>query len=111
MNAWGVRALPHFVYRLFDEQGALLYVGMTRDFDTRLIAHLSTTMPLDSRVSGWRDIHARYHHHSLDAYPNWVEAKAAERATIAAEEPEVNWQFNPKGRALAKATGRTAVTA
>lgn len=102
---------PHVVYRLFDESGALLYIGMTRDFETRIKLHLSTTMALDSRVSGWREIHARYHHHTLTQYDNWADAKTAERESIMAEEPEANWQFNPKGRARAKASGRTAVTA
>jgi len=103
--------MPHNLYRLFDASGALLYIGITSDFPTRLKLHLSTTMALDSRVSGWREIHARYHHHTLEPYPNEAEAKAAERATIAAEEPEVNWQFNPKARAAARAAGRTAVSA
>ena len=108
---WGGRELPHVVYRLFDEHGALLYIGMTRDFETRMKLHLSTTARLDSRVSGWREIHARYHHHTITPYDNWADAKVAERESIMAEEPELNWNFNPKRRARAKAAGQTAATA
>jgi hypothetical protein len=82
------------VYRLFAEDGTLLYIGRTEDFETRLRMHLCTTSRLDSRVTGWETIHERYHHHTLEAHPDLAAAKVAEVAAIRTERPLLNVHFN-----------------
>ena len=96
------------VYRLYSEDGALLYIGRTNDFETRLRQHLSTTLAPDSRVAGWETIHERYHHHTLEAFPTTAEAKAAEVAAIRAERPLLNVHFNT-GRVWKQARVKTRV--
>lgn len=48
------RYLPHFVYRIFDTQGALIYVGQTCDLDERLVAHARNKAwwPAAGRIEG-----------------------------------------------------------
>jgi predicted GIY-YIG superfamily endonuclease len=81
----------HFVYRIFDEAGALLYIGCARDVDSRVEMHRSTT-----QTYGWTRLRFHYGHHTSEPYPTKAAARVAERAAIAAEAPLLNRQHNPK---------------
>lgn len=85
------RPYPHFVYRLFDGDGQLLYIGMTADMPTRLRAHLTGSPKGVSAI-----IRRHYHHHTVVEYPSGSAAHEAEKAAIAAECPPLNINHNPK---------------
>lgn len=75
----------NFVYRLYNDDGDLLYIGCTDDVESRLMLH---------HVGGYSRVVSQ-------AYPTRVLARAAERAAIATEAPLLNKQHNPsrfKGR-------------
>lgn len=70
---------PTALYRLFDKAGALLYVGITNDPETRWVYH--------SRQKGWwPDVHRR----TLDWKATRAEAEAAEVEAIGHEAPRWN---------------------
>lgn len=74
----------HYVYRLFDERGALLYIGCTSNVERRIPQH-------------WTDGtggHQSIHHYTSTEYPNRASARAAEADAIRAERPPFNRQHN-----------------
>lgn len=85
----------HVVYRLFDKDGGLLYIGMTGNFRARLREHrhgaAGATHPqivaIKRRLATW----------TTTPYPNRFDALSAERAAIRAEGPELN-TLRPKER-------------
>lgn len=79
-----ISLLPHTVYRLYDEHGALLYVGCTSDFEKRVFALAQTKRWFDEVANA-----------RLDPYPDQESALAAERAAIETESPRHNGQLNP----------------
>ena len=79
----------HSVYRIFGKAGELLYVGCTKDVQTRIYMHLSTHVMTDAYL-----IHRHYDHHTSEAIGTLAEARAAERAAIKAERPILNRQHN-----------------
>ncbi len=81
------------VYRLFDADDVLLYIGLTENFDLRLKGHLHPTNT-SGRVPHWREIVAGYDHHTIEEYPDRLSASAAERIAIHAERPPLNVRFN-----------------
>ncbi len=83
----------HAVYRFFDANGALLYIGLTVDPGARLRAHRSKPW--------WFDI-VRI---EIERHETRQAAAIAERAAIKAEEPIYNVEHTPK--ALGR-SGRTA---
>lgn len=83
--------MPHHVYRLFSEDGALLYIGCARSVQDRIYMHLNTCT-----LAGWDVIRSRYHHHTSEMFPTKAAARAAERQAITDEAPLVNRQHNPK---------------
>lgn len=68
--------LGHFVYRIYDADDVLLYIGATSNLQRRTHEHKSQT----PRMTTW----------TAQEYPTRQEAFAAERQAIAAENPEVN---------------------
>ena len=82
---------PHYVYRLYDAAGGLLYIGCTEDVEGRIYMHLtqgaSTFAPT---------LHTHYDHYTAEEHPNAREAHAAEVAAIRAECPPLNLHHNPK---------------
>lgn len=70
---------PHFVYRLFDQDGHLLYIGCTSNFETRCY-HLK-------RDKDWWPTVAT---HSIAPYESKREALDAECAAINSEDPRYN---------------------
>lgn len=67
---------PHMVYRVYDEDGGLLYVGMSRDIYNRFAVH-------DIQTLWWEQAH----HATTEEFPDRYQAEAAERAAIEAEYP------------------------
>ena len=79
----------HIVYRLYDEEGSLLYIGSTWNFTRRLRSHLG-------RTSKYPEIRDRYHHHTIQIVDSERERRRVEAFAIADEAPEFNRQHNPK---------------
>ena len=67
------------VYRIYDQEGGLLYVGMTNDFDMRMYQH--------RRDSRWFPL---AHDYRLTTYPTRRLAARAEWQAIRTEEPMFN---------------------
>ena len=80
----------HHVYRIYDADDALLYIGCAQDVETRLSFHceISSQSP-----TSW-EIAARMARHTSESYPNKALAREAERQAIAAEAPLLNKQHN-----------------
>lgn len=63
---------PHTLYRMYDEAGTLLYIGVTgEDISQRIYMHLQTTVMVES----WR-IFMCYESHTTETYPNKIAARA-----------------------------------
>jgi prophage antirepressor-like protein len=71
--------VPHTLYRMFDEDDALLYVGISLTAFQRLMNHRSTK-------KWWREIARMDFKH----YPSYETARDAERKAIAEEDPQYN---------------------
>lgn len=74
---------PHYVYRCFDADGRLVYVGCTKDPATRLAHHRSNAF--------WAGEVARV---KMTVHPTKATGRAAERRAIRTESP----RFNNMGR-------------
>ncbi len=72
-------ARPHLLYLLYDEDGALLYVGITVDWRNRFNGH-SHASPWWGRVSRLE----------IEWFSNWFDASAAEKLAIATNQPLFN---------------------
>lgn len=70
---------PHVVYRFFDGNGVLLYVGCTHVFGRRIEHHKST-----------REWFPQVRKITLDWHPDWETAAHAEIEAIARENPRHN---------------------
>lgn len=82
---------PHYVYRIYDVAGQLLYIGSARSVEDRIYMHRSTmTLPC------WADVRFRYGHHTSEEFPTLAAAREGERQAITAEAPLHNRQHNPK---------------
>jgi len=79
----------HFVYRCFDVDGVLLYIGFTWDLRTRIGAHCAPGRPVGERLS----------YVSVEKHPTRAAARAAERAAIESETPLFNVVHNVRVRA------------
>lgn len=71
--------LPHFVYRCYDQDGTLLYIGSSGSPLLRVAAHEANAW--------WGD---RIHRTRYTVFPNRDHALAVERAAIYAERPIAN---------------------
>lgn len=81
---------PHYVYRVFDAQDRLLYVGCTIDPEARMAVHKSFGNP--NPASAAIAMHGA--RHEVVEYPTYDEARAAETAAIYAEAPHFNFAHN-----------------
>lgn len=79
----GTCADPHFVYRCFDADGRLLYVGLTKNPEQRLAGHRSQTLwfgdvvsygVLDPAERALRAEHARKAHMQRMSLARWGKA-------------------------------------
>jgi excinuclease UvrABC nuclease subunit len=75
------------VYRLYDANGALLYVGRTKDIVSRIRAHRQAT-------PWWAEVDAM----KTDVFPTPEEAASAEREQVRSLSPLYNKHFNPGNR-------------
>lgn len=82
---------PHVVYRLFDAQGHLLYVGTTCNFVQRMWQHAADHKHWWSQVDRART--------TVETYLTRDTARKAEAAAIADESPKYNSDaWRPRGR-------------
>jgi predicted GIY-YIG superfamily endonuclease len=89
-------ARPHFVYRLFNSDDELIYVGCASDVEERLNSGLHPYAGLKRRVV-------------VEEHPDKATARAAERAAIKDEAPLLNKHHNPKRFKAGARGGFTAV--
>lgn len=80
--------MTHYVYRYFNAEGRLLYVGCSKDPMARYRTHRQ-----DSRL--WINEVARGH---ISVFPDQATALAAEKAAIVAEKPLYNKTHRWEGR-------------
>lgn len=73
---------PNYVYKAFDREGRLLYVGVTADLEARLAAHRSRSL--------WAAYMSR--HTLVGPFENRADALEAERRIIREERPLYNVQ-------------------
>lgn len=73
------------LYRAFDSDGSLLYVGISHQPKCRMKEH--------KRKSKWYPLAARI---EMEDYKNRFDAMSAERENIARHKPPYNLQLNPK---------------
>jgi len=92
--------MPYVVYRFFDADDALLYVGFTSDFADRLRMHA-----MSPEQSPWYPAVKRW---TLVSFDRPDEALAYEAQTIRAEQPLHNRQYNPRFLAQRETKGRAA---
>lgn len=85
---------PHYVYRLYDRQSRLLYIGCAEDVEDRLYHHLSLCNLGNGVAEG---LHFRLSHYTTWRYPTRWEARRAEADAIGAEAPLLN-KIHNKGR-------------
>lgn len=88
--------MPHVVYRAFDAEGSLLYVGCTSSLTKRSDQH--------ARGSAWWPYMARIEHR---AYATYAQARFAETLAIRTESP----LFNLRGRDVPEPRAREAAAA
>lgn len=83
---------PHFVYRIFDAEDRLLYVGCAENVESRIYLHqqISSQFPVS-----W-EIARRIDRYTSQKYPNEQLAHEAERRAIESEIPLLNRQHNPR---------------
>jgi predicted GIY-YIG superfamily endonuclease len=75
--------MPHFVYRQFDADGKLLYVGTTSNVKKRMIEH---------GASPWM---SRVHRFTVEEFPDREKALYAEKLAVMNERPECNTVWRP----------------
>lgn len=86
------RAAPHWLYRLFDADGVLLYVGQTSDPVQRFrqwVGYARRTPDL----YGWFRHVVRC---DWQQFPNWDAVVGAEKRAIETERPKHNIYHQPK---------------
>ena len=85
---------PHYVYRIYDADDRLLYIGCAWRVNERIRFHceISAQSPASWVI---RRQMARY---TSERFPTKAEARAAERHAIATEWPLLNKQHSPRYR-------------
>lgn len=79
----------HYVYRCYDSEGRLLYIGCTQDLAARMAVH---ECDIDNPAS--RELMPRLHRVEYVEYPDRESALAAEREAIELEAPLLNTHHN-----------------
>lgn len=80
-----IPSLPHVVYRCYDHEGHLLYIGCTWDINARLNVHASSWSNPASAV-----LNMRMTRYEVVEYPDKATARQAERKAIYDEAPLLN---------------------
>lgn len=76
-----------YVYRCYDSEGVLLYIGCTINVSRRIKAHMKSTTTLASHALG-----VLLERYEVTEYPTRDAAAVAERDAIRAEQPLLNRQ-------------------
>ena len=103
MTAWWSGAKANYtkwrpvVYRVFDANGRLIYIGSTRDLVSRFAQH--------ERLSWWHELIADV---TAVAYPEMDAARAAEEVAIQEEQPAFNVRHTTDGPVLTPADAEVA---
>lgn len=84
------RAQPTWVYRMYDANGALLYIGQTRVPQMRLSVWRSVCFAGQAPARPSAAWFANVVRIDWRKYPDWTAATAAERHAIATEHPRHN---------------------
>jgi len=90
---------PTALYRFYDAEGDLLYVGVTGNLASRFSDH--------RRMSPWW---AHADRHEVEWLPHWSAALQAERRAIRDEAPRWNSVFNTRRAAKRPTTGKETTT-
>lgn len=84
---------PHYVYRCFDSEGTLLYVGVAVSVEDRMFHHTHL-------CNSWKQPNGTIRRHMVrwtsEQYATKLAARDAERRAITTEAPLLNRQHNPK---------------
>lgn len=83
--------MTHYVYRIFDADNALLYIGATSDVHARIVFH---QRPWYGQSKASNEMFGRIDRWTSEAHPSKEAALAAERAAIHAEAPLLNRLHN-----------------
>jgi excinuclease UvrABC nuclease subunit len=89
--------LDYFVYRAFDSEGRVLYIGQTCNLGRRISDHVCSSWWCDAASITWEHFDSR------------EDALEAERAAIRAERPPHNVVHNPDFTARLEAALRAEV--
>jgi len=87
------------VYRIYDHDDALIYIGSSGNPVSRIKQHRTRTVP---GLPTSEQIRARYHRHEFTFYPTILEARAAEAVAIRQESPELNRRHVGTWRGMAE---------
>ena len=87
--------IEHFLYRCYDADGRLLYIGCTQDVEARMAVHHSSWQ---NPASAYLNMHMD-RHEVEGPFVGRIAGRKAEREAIAAEAPMLNLHHN-KGRGL-----------
>lgn len=79
--------MTHYVYRLYDANDTLLYVGFTVDLQARLTFHRRPWY--NNQAASW-DVHDAIASWTVESFEDEWAARAREREAIAAESPLFN---------------------
>ena len=82
---------PHFVYRIYDAEDRLLYVGCARNVDDRMFLHSAWS---SQSPTSW-EIRERMVRHTSQKFSTKLRAHAEEIRAIRKEAPLLNKQHNP----------------
>lgn len=86
-------AVPHYIYRCYDADGLLLYIGCTSSVKNRIRGHKTSPK---NKASRWLQACMDRYEVDADRYPNKQEARDAEDNAIRDEQP----LFNTQGRGV-----------
>lgn len=90
------RPYPHYVYRCYDAEDRLLYIGCTYDVAGRIRQHQDLNYASNPASAYLREHMTRW---TSEEYPTRLTARKAEKEAIGAEAPLLNIAHN-KGRGL-----------
>jgi hypothetical protein len=90
---------PHQLYRCYDADGVLLYIGCTSHVERRMSGHLATSS--NHGASPWLRACMDHYEADADVYVGRIAGQTAEAEAIRAERPLFNVQHN-YGRPSAK---------
>lgn len=81
-----------YVYRIYDDAGALLYIGSTDNVVRRIDGHFKSQWSCAENAA----LRERFASYDFEVFPTLAEARAAEKVAIHDEAPLLNKMHNPK---------------